>query len=264
MRYDWSPRASFETIDANRNYFLNADEIRSFCRVNGFFATESEVIAIIRRLDIDADQKVTYDEWVEAVRPQGTALVSSTRFEEEKKSPFRESKLDSSDARYSSPSKLGSSSLGGKRQSPLKVDDEQELVRAFKEQISLETEIEDAKVRLAQQPDFNMSDAFSMMDRNSNGYVSVDEIIDTLQLLGVYAPREDVVLFVKRYDRNLDNKLRFSEFCDAFVPKNALHASTLNARKANYLPLGYPRTEYFMRDTRDLYVRTLKLHFNLE
>lgn len=54
---------------------------------------------------------------------------------------------------YASPSRssgLGSSQYGeAKRQSPLKQDDEEELVRAFKEQISLEKELEDAKNRLS-------------------------------------------------------------------------------------------------------------------
>lgn len=42
----------------------------------------------------------------------------------------------------------------------MKQDDEEELVRAFKEQINLEKELEDAKIRLATQPDFNLMDAF--------------------------------------------------------------------------------------------------------
>ena len=103
-----------------------------------------------------------------------------------------------------------------------------------------------------------------MVDRDSNGWVTNSELTDTLSLFGMYVPKDDIYLFVKRYDTNQDGRLRFSEFGDAFVPKSAVYASALNSRKANYLPLGYPRTEYFSRDTRDLYLRTLKLHFSLE
>jgi hypothetical protein len=149
-------------------------------RLNGFYATESEIVAIVRRLDIDADQKITYSEWADGVRPQlsstdlgsSSASLSVSRLEEEKEkrhaSPLRESgylgasQLGNSLARstaspsrfaesstevrashtspirpradYSSPSRLGSSSYGqAKRQSPLKQDDEEELIRAFKE-----------------------------------------------------------------------------------------------------------------------------------
>ena len=176
----------------------------------------------------------------------------------ERDSPLRESKEPS---KYESPSRV---TYPEKRQSPLKQSDEEELVRSFKEQISQEQELEDAKVRLAMQSDFNLSDAFAMIDRDSNGWISVDEMCNSLMVHGVYAVREDVQLFVKRYDRNQDGKLRYTEFCDAFTPKAASYAAILNARKANYMPLGYPKTEYFMRDTRELYLKTVKIHLSVE
>jgi Ca2+-binding EF-hand superfamily protein len=37
--------------------------------LNGYYPTESEVVAIIRRLDIDADSKISYDEFIEAMKP---------------------------------------------------------------------------------------------------------------------------------------------------------------------------------------------------
>ena len=230
LRYDWTTRSAFETIDSLREGALNNRNIQSFLKINGFYATESELVAIIRRLDVDADQKITYDEFIDAMRPQvvteepgylGTtsaSIKSPSRFEEEKKStysptrirsPLRESrfsetqgsmlgvpshsstyKAGSSPSRfdeprqthsspirpnvsrdlysksstqkspsrymYSSPTRGGSSSLVSsygqqqRRSSPLKSDDEEELVRAFKEQISLEKELEDAKIRLVQ------------------------------------------------------------------------------------------------------------------
>lgn len=42
----------------------------------------------------------------------------------------------------------------------MKADDEEELIRALKEQIALEKELEDAKIRLSQFSDFNLMDAF--------------------------------------------------------------------------------------------------------
>jgi Ca2+-binding EF-hand superfamily protein len=99
LRYDWTSRAAFETIDSTRDLALNSRNIQSFLRLNGFYATESEIVAIVRRLDVDADQKVTYSEWADGVRPQlsgadlGTSSLSASRREEEKRpvSPLRES-----------------------------------------------------------------------------------------------------------------------------------------------------------------------------
>jgi Ca2+-binding EF-hand superfamily protein len=305
LRYDWTSRAAFETVDNLRELALNARNIQSFLRLNGFYATESEIVAIVRRLDIDADQKITYSEWADALRPQlssvdlgaSSSSVSASRQEEEKRpsSPLRESGYLSrsqlgdslarsqaspsrlgesqtevrashaSPIRPSSPSRLGSSSYAqAKRQSPLKQDDEEELIRAFKEQISLEKELEDAKGRLALQPDFNLMDAFQMLDRTAKGSVTATELHEVLADLGSYALRENVYLFHRRYDRNSDGRLLYSEFCDAFTPKSASQALALTSRSAYYLHQGYPKNEYFTRDTRDQFLRTFKVHFSVE
>ena len=68
-RYDWTNRAAFETIDSTRDLALNNRNIQSFLRLNGFYATDAEVTAIVRRLDVDADQKITYNEFVDALKP---------------------------------------------------------------------------------------------------------------------------------------------------------------------------------------------------
>jgi hypothetical protein len=59
------------------------------------------LVSIIRRLDVDADQKITYDEFIEAMRPAvvsgeepsssfgaSSSIKSPSRFEEEKKTSF--------------------------------------------------------------------------------------------------------------------------------------------------------------------------------
>jgi hypothetical protein len=55
LRYDWTSAASFDTVDSLRERELNHRNIQSFLKINGFYATESELVAIVRRLDIDAD-----------------------------------------------------------------------------------------------------------------------------------------------------------------------------------------------------------------
>jgi Ca2+-binding EF-hand superfamily protein len=137
-------------------------------------------------------------------------------------------------------------------------------VRAFKEQISLEKELEDAKVRLALQSDFNLMDAFQMLDRTAKGYVTASELADVLGDLGTYAYKDNVYLFTRRYDKNSDGRLLYSEFCDAFTPKTSSHSITLTSRSAYYLHHGYPKNEFFTRDTRELYLRTFKTHFSVE
>ena len=58
---------------------------------------------------------------------------------------------------FDSPSKAA---VPKRRESPMKQDDEEELTRAFKETIRLESELEDSKVKLSMQPDYNLMDGF--------------------------------------------------------------------------------------------------------
>jgi Ca2+-binding EF-hand superfamily protein len=146
----------------------------------------------------------------------------------------------------------------------MRLDDENELVRAFKEQIALETELEDAKNRLALQPDFNVPDAFDLVDRHILGNVSATQLSDSLAVNGIYTVSEDVFLFVKRYDRNFDGRLSYGEFQDALMPKQASIATQLQLRRAHYSVLRVPRHEYFSSYTRELFFKTLRVHFSVE
>lgn len=103
-----------------------------------------------------------------------------------------------------------------------------------------------------------------MLDRTVKGWVTAPELVDVLGELGIYAHRDNVYLFVRRYDKNSDGRILYSEFCDAFTPKSSTHAITLNSRSAYYLHHSYPKNEYFTRDTRDLFLRTFKVHFSVE
>lgn len=55
---------------------------------------------------------------------------------------------------------------------PLNVEDEDELITVLKEFIQHDRELEGAKVSLALQNDFNLMDAFQMIDLESKGWVT--------------------------------------------------------------------------------------------
>lgn len=94
-------------------------------------------------------------------------------------------------------------------------------------------------------------DAFSMLDRDTKGRLTAHELIDSLQQFGVYVHRDDLNLFFRRYDRNSDGRLLYSEFSDAFLPKSSYHSKTLSSRSAYFIHRNIPKFDFFNRDTRD-------------
>ena len=69
-----------------------------------------------------------------------------------------------------------------------------------------------------------------------------------------------------RFDKDRDGHIKYSEFCDAFLPIDSFHASLL-AKKAplNTMPLSnLPRTEVFYSDTRKVFGEAWKVVFQNE
>ena len=60
---DWTDVKAFNSVDSRRQGYLDFNNIMNFCRMNGYRASEAEIIAVVRRLDIDADQVVNFEEF---------------------------------------------------------------------------------------------------------------------------------------------------------------------------------------------------------
>ena len=60
IRYDFSIYASFKAIDRYNEGLIDAYNLGQFLRNNGHYASEKELLAIIRRIDTDGDAKLSY------------------------------------------------------------------------------------------------------------------------------------------------------------------------------------------------------------
>lgn len=57
-----------------------------------------------------------------------------------------------------------------------------------------------------------------MVDSKSLGWVSAPQVLTFLVEHGVFAHKDDVYNFTRRFDRDQDSKLLFSDFCEALTP----------------------------------------------
>lgn len=105
-----------------------------------------------------------------------------------------------------------------------------EVLLLFKNFIKLDKEIEMAKQDLALRPDFNLFDTFRMFDKLEKGSITSAELQETLNELQIYPTKEELYLFVRRFDKDSDGKIRFSDFVEAMSPKQAEYKSLLNSR----------------------------------
>jgi hypothetical protein len=76
-RSDWNLHVAFQTVDTTRDGHLNYKNIQSFLRFQGQLASDEHVIAIVRRLDADADQCIRLQEFIEMLTPSDMPVVNN-------------------------------------------------------------------------------------------------------------------------------------------------------------------------------------------
>lgn len=68
VRYDYSSYAAFRAIDRYNEGNINTFNLSAFLKNNGHYASDKEVLAIIRRIDTDGDAKLSYSEFADFIR----------------------------------------------------------------------------------------------------------------------------------------------------------------------------------------------------
>ena len=66
---DYTDDALYKSIDDWGYGFVDSKNLPTFFRKNGLNPTENDVVAIIRRLDLDADGKLTKEELIAGLTP---------------------------------------------------------------------------------------------------------------------------------------------------------------------------------------------------
>jgi len=88
----------------------------------------------------------------------------------------------------------------------------------LKKLINVESQIEEAKVNLANNPDFNCEDAFRLFETNEKGYLDKEDIKKGLNLIGITPTEQELNILMKRFDLQKNNFINYADFFDMVVP----------------------------------------------
>ena len=78
IRYDYSSLAAYRSIDRYNDGRINTFNMGAWLRNCGYFASETELLAIVRRMDTNGDAQLDYTEFAEFIRstnPPSRALA---------------------------------------------------------------------------------------------------------------------------------------------------------------------------------------------
>ena len=85
VRYDYTPLSAYRSVDKYNDGRIDTFNLGSFLRSCGHYATEAELLAIVRRIDTDGDARLSYSETAEFLRssnpPSRAVLEEAERAE---------------------------------------------------------------------------------------------------------------------------------------------------------------------------------------
>ena len=83
-------------------------------------------------------------------------------------------------------------------------------------------EIEKLRQRIVgESPEFNVIDAFRRLDTGAQGLVTKHQLCSALvNEIGIEFDDQELDLFLLHFDKSQKGGIKYSEFCDAFVPKS--------------------------------------------
>ena len=128
----------------------------------------------------------------------------------------------------------------------------------------LEYELETHKQKLVNEgEDYNTIDAFRLIDLSGQGAVNQQEIFDFLlrNFANYKFTQHELDLFMIRFDKYDKQKIKYSEFCQAFAPQEAQSQQLLVQRQPNNTQLEKSYEQIFSARTRELFEQTWKMHF---
>lgn len=114
-------------------------------------------------------------------------------------------------------------------------EEENFFMHCLHEMMTFEKDLEVQKISLSRREDFNLIDAFGILDEDGKGNLNPNELHQALnQRLSVMATHEDCYLLFHRINREVDGLLKYSEFTSTFMPVDQHYARQLGSKRLQY------------------------------
>ncbi|OMJ82990.1 hypothetical protein SteCoe_16204 [Stentor coeruleus] len=239
----------FNFIDKDSIGYLTIGNIEKFLKKHGICET-AYVEALLRRLDRDGDGKISYTEFINIVTPASKVYGNEENF----KSIFTTSSPKTIKKRNNKSKNAKKNKKTGIPESGVG-----KFARFLMQQILLEKEIEEKRKSLALRLDFTIGKLFALIDKHNNKNISIKDLEESLNDLGIIPELNQCYLLFRQYDRDNDNFLSYWDFFDIFTPKTTEYSELLINRSVSndYLNL-------FSIETLDMIVDMFIVLLNIQ
>jgi Ca2+-binding EF-hand superfamily protein len=182
----FSPNVAFHELDKFSNGYLTSADLVEFFRKSNVEVGDREGYLLLRACDSNCDGRLSYSDFTYMVLPDSLRhrdLVKA-RCMEERMTP---------EVSYG-------------------------LVRVFERELEYLRDIEAKKEATILRPDFNLLDAFRRVDQQDDSWLTKDSIKKFLISTGLAPSNDDIEGFMRRVDKDRDDKVTYLEFVDCVLP----------------------------------------------
>ena len=121
LRKEWTSLQGFKAVDRCKEGYIGFNSLFDFCASYGYKATEIEIFSIIRRIDYDADSRITYPEFNEFIGTNAGKGPKTKAFKEDFKLISPRKTIGRKKSQKSSNSKASIVSLHSRKKSEKNV-----------------------------------------------------------------------------------------------------------------------------------------------
>lgn len=133
-------------------------------------------------------------------------------------------------SKYQQEERMVSEPRSSRRSGP-EMRDRRILMEVFQDFIRLEKDLERVKVEITLRDDYNLIDAFGLLDVQGKGYITPVELRESLNELGLKCNIDEVHMVFEKLNTLGDGMLKYSEFSEAMMPQDQHYARLLGTKK---------------------------------
>ena len=223
------------------NTFITEQSLKNFLSENDFDFIDSDIKLLMRRLDLNKDNKIDFCEFHSLLsfdKCQSKCLIKNKCqncglsyckecFIENHgcNSIHNKYNINKLDKKYNIENKdpnilIKEENINNSNNNDIKENEIEikELNDYIKFLLKGENKIENIKIDLSKIPDFSVEDAFRIFEKNGRGYLDREDIKYGLSVLNIYPSDYNLDLFIKRFDLQKKGFISYEDFYDMVVP----------------------------------------------
>ena len=196
LRHDFNLIDAFRVFDKHDLGYVALTDFEDTFRSLGFYASPDEIYLLIKHFSHLQNSRLSFADFSELLSPRQEEYARILR----NRNPVN--------ASYESRLRVFSRET---------VD---QFLATLRQIFDSENLAERVRQRLSKMPEFSLHSAFVAVDKDRNGFITLDEFQNVLQSHGVFATSKDLQGLLDKYDKNRDGRVTYSEFVDEVTPKS--------------------------------------------